>query len=43
MTESLQRAFEAASRLPPEEQDAIATWLLAELQSERPWAAAFAQ
>lgn len=42
MTESLQRAFDAASQLPESEQDAIATWLLAELESERRWSDLFA-
>jgi len=37
MTESLQNAFETASRLPDSEQDAIAAWLIAELESERKW------
>ena len=39
MTESLQRAFDAASQLPAEEQEAIATWILAELESDRRWTA----
>ena len=38
MTESLQRAFDAASQLSADEQDAIATWILAELESDRKWA-----
>ena len=42
MTESLQRAFEAASELPEAEQDAIAKWLIAELNSEKNWADLFA-
>ena len=37
MTESLQNAFDTASRLPDREQDAIAAWLIAELESERKW------
>ena len=37
MTESLQNAFDTASRLPDSEQDAIAAWLIAELESERKW------
>ena len=37
MTEKLQKAFEAAARLPKPEQDALATWLLAELADERRW------
>ena len=42
MTESLQRAFDAASQLPESDQDAIAGWLLDELQSERKWSDLFA-
>jgi epoxyqueuosine reductase QueG len=30
-------AFEAASLLPEEEQDALAEWLLAEIASEEDW------
>ncbi len=41
MTESLQRAFEAASQLPTSEQDAIASWLLAEIESDKKWSSAF--
>lgn len=37
MTDLLRRAFNAASRLPEDEQDAVAEWLLAELQSEEEW------
>lgn len=37
MTEMLQNAFDAASQLPADDQDAIAAWLLAELESERKW------
>lgn len=37
MTESLQKAFNAASQLPPDDQDAFAEWVLAELQSENKW------
>ncbi len=43
MTELLKKAFQAASRLPPEQQDAVATMLLAELESERKWDDAFAR
>ena len=41
MTEPLQRAFDAASQLPPEDQDAVGNWLLAELESERGWVERF--
>jgi hypothetical protein len=37
MTELLQRAIAEIEKLPPEEQNAIATRLLAELQDEQNW------
>ena len=43
MTDLLKKAFEAASRLPEEEQDAVAEWLLAELASEERWEERFAR
>jgi hypothetical protein len=43
MTELLQRAFELASRLPTEEQDAIASELIEEIESEARWDASFAR
>jgi hypothetical protein len=42
MTQLLERAFAAAARLPETEQDAVASLLLAELESERRWSEAFA-
>ena len=42
MTLLLQRAFSAATELPDAEQDAVASLLLAELESERRWSEAFA-
>jgi hypothetical protein len=42
MTESLQRAFDAASQLPAPDQDAIASWIMAELESESKWSNLFA-
>ena len=42
MTELLTRAFQAAERLPTQEQDALARWILDELESERRWTEAFA-
>lgn len=42
MTQLLKRAFAEASKLPDPEQDAFASLLLAELDSERRWAQAFA-
>ena len=41
MTARLEKAFTAASRLPPSEQDALAEWLFAELQSEKRWTKQF--
>ena len=43
MTSLLKEAFEKASELPPEEQDAFARLLLAELEDEAQWADAFAR
>src|SRR4051812_25561599 len=42
VTQLLERAFAAASRLPAAEQDAVASVVLAELESERRWAESFA-
>jgi hypothetical protein len=42
VTQLLERAFAAASKLPGPEQDAVASFLLAELESERRWSEAFA-
>ena len=41
MTQLLERAFAVASKLPNPEQDAFASLLLAELDSERRWTEAF--
>ena len=38
----LEKAFEAASKLPPDEQEAFAEWLLEELASEQSWRKSFA-
>jgi hypothetical protein len=43
MTDSLKKAFAAASRLPEDEQDAVAEWLLAELASEEGWGERFTE
>ncbi len=43
MTKLLEKAFEEASRLPEMDQNALAKWLLDELQSERAWEKAFAE
>ena len=42
MTDLLKKAFDVASRLPEDEQDAVAEWLLAELASEEGWEERFA-
>jgi hypothetical protein len=41
MTRLLKQAFDEASRLPENEQDALARILLEEFESERRWADAF--
>lgn len=43
MTDLLKKAFEVASKLPPDEQDAFAAMLLKELESEERWSSAFAR
>jgi len=43
MTELLKKAFDEASRLRDQEQDAIARWLLEELVTEGRWSQTFAQ
>jgi hypothetical protein len=43
MTQLLARAFEQATQLPDVEQNALAKWLLDELQSEKRWSEAFAE
>lgn len=42
MTELLEQGFTEASKLPTEEQDRFAAWMLEELASERRWAETFA-
>lgn len=37
MTELLEKAFEEASKLSKDEQDALAQWLLQEFEAERRW------
>ncbi|MGH7177188.1 MAG: hypothetical protein ACREJC_07405 [Tepidisphaeraceae bacterium] len=41
MTKLLEEAFSQASKLPPEEQDAVAARLLQELADDRQWDDAF--
>ena len=43
MTQLLQKAFERAAKLPQDEQDKFARFLLAELESERRWATLFSR
>jgi hypothetical protein len=43
MTNKLKKAFEAASKLPPADQDALAAAILAEVQVDGLWDAAFAK
>ena len=43
MTQLLQKAFESAAKLPQEEQDKFARFLLAELESERQWTELFSR
>ena len=43
MTQALEKAFQEASKLPDEEQDRVAQWLLKELADERAWDEKFAQ
>jgi hypothetical protein len=42
MTKLLEKAFAEAVKLPKKEQDRLAKWLLAELESERRWDESFA-
>lgn len=41
MTTTLAIAFAEVAKLPPDDQEAFATWILAELESERRWAHLF--
>ena len=43
MTELLEKVFIEAAKLPPEDQNALAAFLLHELVSERRWTQVFAQ
>ena len=43
MTALLTKAFEQAAQLPDVEQNALAKWLLDELQSEKRWSESFAE
>lgn len=37
MTETLEKAFEEASKLPRSEQDELGSWILEEIESEGTW------
>jgi hypothetical protein len=43
MTKVLEQAFDAASKLSENEQNALGEWLLAEIESEGEWDQAFAR
>lgn len=43
MTKLLEKAFMDASKLPDVEQNALAKWLLEEIEAERKWDRAFAE
>lgn len=43
MTKLLEKAFKEASKLPENEQNALAKWVLEELESERKWDQLFAE
>jgi hypothetical protein len=42
MTHLLEKAIVEMTKLPEDQQDAIATWILEELQDDQAWDAAFA-
>lgn len=43
MTRLLEKAFKKASKLPFAEQNALAKWILEELETERKWEQMFAE
>ena len=43
MTSMLERAFSEAAKLPDKEQNALARWVLEEIESDRKWDARFAE
>jgi hypothetical protein len=43
MTKLLEKAFKKASKLPEGEQNAVANWLLEELESEKEWMKSFSE
>ena len=42
MTKLLEKVINEASKLPAEEQDALASWILEEIKSDKRWIIAFA-
>lgn len=43
MTKLLEKAFKAASKLPVVDQNALAKWVLEELEAEKKWEQIFAE
>jgi len=43
MTHLLEKAFKKVSKLPEDEQNVIAKWLLDELESEKAWEKSFSE
>lgn len=43
MTKLLEKAFKKAAKLPDMEQNALAKWMLLELESEKKWEKLFAE
>jgi len=43
MTQLLKKAFQQASKLPVVDQNALAKWLIQELESEKKWEKMFAE
>lgn len=43
MTRMLEKAFSEAAKLPDVEQNALAKWVLSEIESDRDWNALFAE
>ena len=43
MTRMLEKAFSEASKLPELEQNALARWVLEEIESDRKWSKLFAE
>ena len=43
MTRMLEKAFSEAAKLPDVEQNALAQWVLSEIESDRSWNALFAE